>query len=1096
MTTSEQPAHGIRSGFSRTRGFFGIRARTALFTWLVSIAAITIFMVKVIPQQKEFHLNALRSKALVLETSIHDIAAGSIVTEDYSEVVDHCMEILQSNPSVSYLILTRNDGFSLIHLRNGWRTDSLDGRWRDGFGSRNGQILHTELIDDAVFHMDHVFEYSGLNWGRLHVGLSLDEYHAGVHAVFKQTALVALICVSVGLLGSLLFANRLVKPLLTLEATVQRVASGNLDIRADIHSGDEVETLALAFNHMTQSIQDREAQVRTQNNALAALATEKTLHSGDFYEAARLIAETSARILNTARTSIWLLADGATQLECITLYSLDNQHHSQHSALPRSGCEPYFDALQTSRVLAVSHVDKDPRIACLAKRYLRPAGITGLLDAVIRIDGAVAGVVCHDHIGETRTWSAEEENFAGSIADLMALALEARERRRAQEELLAAKNAAEAASESKSRFLATMSHEIRTPLNGVIGMLKLLYGTGLNAKQERFVEKGVLSSETLLNVINDILDFSKIEAGRLELEHVRFNLIDTIENVVQMFAESAELQGIELACRISSSVPRQAIGDPNRLGQILINLVGNAHKFTQRGEIVVEALTREETALQTEIEFKVRDTGKGISLEDKKRIFEPFLQEDNSTTRQFGGTGLGLGISRQLVGLMGGSIWVDSTPGHGSTFSFTVRLGSTPAAHVLPKKLNTMRGMRALVVDDHSITCDIIACELNSWGCSCRTVNNGDTALALIREQAADGRPYDFVIADWNMPGMNGETLCRQIKADPSIAQLPVILLSSVVGLHPDRLQEIGIAAWVAKPARQSELYDAILNIINHTAPVVPAAAARPAQHPQAKDIRILLAEDNEINQEVAIEILKQHGYACDIACNGREAAEAAVRSRYDLILMDCMMPEMDGYDATRTIRTAEEGSGRRCPIIALTANAMKGDREACLEAGMDDYLSKPLDPYELIAMISKWYTDTEVEDQPAFRPEREAAAGPALFDRTAVLRRCMGNEPMVERLIASFLQQTDNDIRTLADALQAEDTKTLYMTAHRIKGAAANLAMEPLRKRAEALEKQGFEKNLKKAAERLAELSTAFERMQQYFGQADSRSAPPEARP
>jgi signal transduction histidine kinase/CheY-like chemotaxis protein len=1087
MNFSPKIPHTNRtSGIRKRNGFFSIRVRTALFAWLISIAAITIFVLKVIPQQKEIYLNALQSKARVLDTSIHDIAASAIVTEDYSEVVDHCMEILGSNPSVCYLVLTRNDGFSLIHTRTGWSLEDLDGPWQTGFGSTNGRILYSKLINEEVFHLDTDFQYSGLNWGRLHVGLSLDEYHAGVHAIYRQTVLVALFCVVAGLLSSLIFANRLVKPILTLESTVQRVATGNLDIRADIHSGDEVENLAHAFNHMTQSIQDRETQVRAQNRALSALATEKTLHSGNIIEAAELITEVSARTLNIQRVSVWLLEKSASELACVTLYSIDNKCHRGHRAVQRAGNEAYFDALQESRVLAITDALTDPRTKCLADAYLMPAEATSMLDAVIRIDGAVVGVVCHEHTGTSRSWSAEEENFAGSIANLMALALEARDRRRAQEELLAAKNAAEAASEAKSRFLATMSHEIRTPLNGVVGMLKLLRNSDLNTKQERFVHKGVLSSEALLNVINDILDFSKIEAGRLELERVRFNVVETVENVVQMFAQRAEEQYIELACSISDSVPRQVIGDPNRLGQVLINLLGNAHKFTKKGEIIVDVHCLQETQQQIELEFKVRDTGKGISAHDKERIFEPFLQEDNSTTRRFGGTGLGLGISRQLVGLMDGTIGVESTPGHGSTFSFTVMLSKAPPKKSEPHPLNGMRGRHALIVDDHAITREIIAYQLKCWNCISSTAGNGTTALQQIREQTKHGTPFDFVIIDWNMPKMNGEELCRRIKDDPALADLPLILLSSVGGMHPNRLKELGINAWIAKPARQSELHDAIINVMNH-ADTASSNDIAPTDEwdSHRKNIRILLAEDNEINQEVAVEILLQNGFTCDIASNGNEAVEAIEKNHYDLIFMDCMMPEMDGYDATRTIRSIEKSSGRHHPIIALTANAMKGDRETCLEAGMDDYLSKPLDPDEVVAMISKWHLDTQVENKPVFKPEpTPTIQNLAIFDRADVVRRCMGNEALVDKLLVQFQTQIEHDMTALEDALSSNDHKTAQLIAHRIKGAAANLSMGTVRKTAEEIETNGYENDLEAAADGFLDLRAAVEQAKQSLTQ------------
>ena len=639
---------------------------------------------------------------------------------------------------------------------------------------------------------------------------------------------------------------------------------------------------------------------------------------------------------------------------------------------------------------------------------------------------------------------------------------------------------AEGASEAKSRFLATMSHEIRTPLNGVVGMLKLLRRSQLNNKQQRYVNNGILSADALLTVINDILDYSKIEAGKLEINQLPFNLVEITENVVQMFAQQAEEKKLEIACFIDENVPRVCIGDANRIGQVLINLIGNALKFTSEGDVIVRVRLESEEDEQVIVHFEIADTGIGIASEKIDHIFEHFMQEDSSTTRRFGGSGLGLSISRQLLELMGGKIHVESTIGLGSTFSFTICFGKVAAIDET-QPLTGIRGLHALVVDDHEINREIICYELDHWGFNTGEAGYGEAALELMRKQAGSGQPFDFAIIDWNMPGMNGEELCRQIKADPQLAETPLILLSSVLGIQPHRLQEIGLSSWLAKPARQSELLDAVMNAINHveadvkvTDPVLP----------EARNVRILLAEDNEINQEVALEILKASGYDCDIVGNGKKAVEAVAEKEYDLIFMDCMMPEMDGYEATRGIRQNEKMTCRRVPIVALTANAMKGDRELCLESGMDDYLSKPLDPDEVVEMIGKWYVDSDVEDKPAFATEYDQQHNAAfeMFDREAVLKRCMGNDALVEKLIAKFFGQVGEDLLILGSALSDSDTVKLVETAHRIKGAASNLSMESLREIAAGIERNGRDGNFTAAADGFLRLSSEIIRVQEYL--------------
>ncbi|MEN8254142.1 MAG: response regulator [Verrucomicrobiota bacterium] len=1073
--------------FWKLRQGSSILLRTAMLAWLASIASVFIFAFHVIPQQKQVFLDVLDSNARVLSSSIHDIAAASIVTEDYSEVIDHSMGIIKDNPSIGFLVFSRNDGFSLVNTAEGWSTETLDNFWNKGFGNDKpmGSIRSSSLVSEEVYHYSVPFDYSGVNWGWAHIGLSLDQYHAGITSMYKRTAYAGLLCVIVGLLASLLYASRLVRPLLMLEAAVHRVAQGDLDARAEILSGDEVGKLAHAFNRMTQSIQDRDAFVHSHNRQLAALAGEQSLHNGDIMEYAKQICEASADMLGVERVGVWLFNEDQTVLECLSQFSRASRTHTQKGSLDRKGNEGYFDALEKLRVMAIDDVSEAPQTACLLEDYLRPLNVASMLDSAIRIAGDVVGVVCHEHIGEPRPWTAEEENFAGSISDLMALALEARDRRASRDELLVAKEAAEAASEAKSQFLANMSHEIRTPLNGVVGMLKLLRESPLDNKQKNFVGKGILSSEALLSVINDILDFSKIEAGKFELEKIPFDLVDITENVVQMFAQQAEEKGLELACLIQRNVPAAVCGDGNRIGQVLINLVGNAIKFTEHGDVIVSARLESEDDETVAVRFEIKDTGIGISLEDKSRIFEAFRQEDNSTTRRFGGTGLGLGICRQLVELMGGEIQVESHPGRGSTFSFTIGLDKYHAPSSAPRRLNGIRGLHALVVDDHSINREILCYELETWGCRPTEAEDGAAALKIMRERATEGRPFDLAIIDWNMPEIDGEELGRQIKADPQIANTTMVMLSSATEMNTARLREVGFSAYLAKPARQSELYDAIVNSINNIPSPERERESPPPRPVNRAEIRILLAEDNEINQEVASEILKASGYSCDIVGHGREAVAAVESKEYDLVFMDCMMPEMDGYEATRCIRESEKGSNRHLPIVALTANAMKGDREHCLESGMDDYLSKPLDPALTADMVKKWHMKKIITEKPALQPEAPSGKDDSdqiLFNRETLLNRCMGNESLVDKLITKFLEQKDVDLRCLGEALSSADIEQVVHFSHRLKGASANLSMESLRKIAGEIEGHAREGDLGEASTGFRNLSAEIIRVQRYL--------------
>ena len=535
--------------------------------------------------------------------------------------------------------------------------------------------------------------------------------------------------------------------------------------------------------------------------------------------------------------------------------------------------------------------------------------------------------------------------------DLVSVARDITEFQRHAAELDEARRRAEAANRAKSAFLANMSHEIRTPMNGVLGTLELLDKTaGMDAKQRRYLKTAQGSARNLLTIINDILDLSKLEAGRLSLEQIEFDLHQQVEDVAGLLAGQAHRKGLELVCAIAAGTPRRALGDPTRLHQVLANLLGNAIKFTGQGEVVL----RVEPAGENRLRFAVRDTGIGMTDSQQARIFEAFVQADGSTTRKYGGTGLGLTISRQLVALMGGTLTVKSAPGRGSEFSFALELAAleTPAPETEPPDWGARR---ILVVDDNAASRQALAESLRAWGAQPTTLESGTLALRALREEQVAGRPYRLALLDRHMPAMDGLTLARAIRADRALESARLVMLDAE---EAPKGEAMAVDAWLQKPIRALELRDLLARMTGGDREVsLPAEALGGGEERRSPaEKRVLLVEDNEVNQLICNEMLMQLGLSTAIAGNGREALQALERDVYDLVLMDCQMPEMDGYEATQAIRARERAHRQpRLPIVALTAHAMPGDREKCLEAGMDDYLAKPFQYQEIKALLDRW---------------------------------------------------------------------------------------------------------------------------------------------
>ncbi len=657
---------------------------------------------------------------------------------------------------------------------------------------------------------------------------------------------------------------------------------------------------------------------------------------------------------------------------------------------------------------------------------------------------------------------------------------------------------AQAAARAKSSFLAMITHELRTPMNGVIGMASLLLETQLTEEQRSFTDTIQQCGEAQLSLINDVLECSKIEAGKLELEQLDFQLRTTVEDVLSQFAERAQRKGLEITGLVHAAVPNALCGDPGRLRQVLTNFVGNAIKFTERGEVTVQAFLERDSPSDVTIKFEVTDSGIGISEEVQSRLFQAFTQADSSTTRKYGGTGLGLAISKQLVELMGGQIGLRSQPGQGTTFWCTAKFQKQAvcAPAIVPSV--ELSGRRILIVDDNESNRTILHHLVSGWGMEDGQACHADEAIQMLEQAAALGRPYDAAVLDMLMPGKDGLQLAQEIKSHPQGAGIRLIVLTSLIQPgHAERARRAGFAAYLTKPVRHDQLQGClrvVFGLQGSASPIAPGMDTGPAIVPalitrhtlaeQRARPRILVAEDNVVNQKLAVRMLERLGYQPDVVSNGQEAVAAFERETYAAIVMDCQMPAMDGYEATRRIRerqqTSDASSARaHIPIIALTANAMPGDRERCKAAGMDDYLSKPVKTDDLARILERWAPLTNPDPSPSIVPPRELTKTDArVFDASTMLVNIGGDVELFDQLIRLFLERHRMMVQEIETAIQQVDAAALERAAHTLKGTAGNLCAPEVVLLASQLEANGRLGTLAEAPALLVQLERTVQQL------------------
>ena len=920
--------------------------------------------------------------------------------------------------SATLFVVERNDN-RIVYHPNGTMGERVTLPFVEEMLRRQTGSLEYDFNGDprmAVFHM-----MEPIDW-LVGVAVSRKEIYAPLFGFMRAIGGITFVALCLSGIAVSLFGRWLMRRIGAALECVKQIEQGDLSARV-MHAGpdDEVGALQRGIDAMGERIEQRTCEQRAAQEALRAgearlrRVVESSMIGVFFWDVSGAVTETNDAFLEIIGYDRDDLRAGLVDWSRLT--------PPQEAAADQDAIQQLLDT---------------GRCQSYEKHYIRK-------------DGSLVPVL----IGGALLSDSKEQGVA-FIVDLS-------ERKQAEADRQARREA-EAASTAKSEFLANMSHEIRTPMNAILGMSYLALQSGLNPQQHNYIQKVHASAESLLGIINDILDFSKIEAGKLDMESIPFSLVDVMDNLSSLVGMKAEEKGLELLFVEPPELPTALVGDPSRLGQVLINLGNNAAKFTDKGEVVIAIDVLERDAASVHLRFEVRDTGIGMNAEQQQRLFQPFSQADTSTSRRYGGTGLGLAISRHLVRLMGGELDVDSTPGRGSRFYFSARFGLQPeraARPRVPQREAGLRGRRALIVDDNMCAREVLAEMTCALGLEVDTAPDGVDALRQIALADARDEPYELLLLDWKMPGMDGVECARVLSGRdrPRHPTPPVLMLTAFSrGEVQQRLNEQGVAvgALLTKPVTPSTLFDACvaaLGLVVHPSTRIAQREESTLVHrTRLSGARILLVEDNAFNQELALDVLSRAGIAVSVASNGQEALDMLARQRFDGVLMDCQMPVMDGYAATRALR--EQPQWRELPVIAMTANAMVGDRDKALAAGMNDHIAKPIKIGDVFATLARWIRPAASApgDAAGVANAGELANLPGI-DTRAGLAGVMGDDALYRRLLRMFRGREADFLARFMAVRSAGDAGAAMRLAHDLKSAAGTLGMPAVQQAAQALE-------------------------------------------
>jgi signal transduction histidine kinase/CheY-like chemotaxis protein/HPt (histidine-containing phosphotransfer) domain-containing protein len=884
---------------------------------------------------------------------------------------------------------------------------------------------------------------------------------------------------------------------LTNSRAIESRLRAQMELIGAVDAKHQAEERATVLKAVNQSLQTKEERLRLQQSGTLTLVKDRTIYEGSLAETAEQVTATATQALAVERATVWILDATSHTLYCLDSYVRAGGRHTQEATLSQTEFPTYFAALGREDVIAAAQAQHDTHFQELVANILTPRGVTSRLDAPIRTKGGLAGVVSIEHTGPSREWAPDEQQFAQALANFMALVLEAARRRESEEALAVAKTAAEDATKAKAEFLANMSHEIRTPMNGVIGMTDILARTPLSHTQRHYVDTIRNSGDTLLTLINDILDFSKIEAGKLEIQATVIDLRDLIESTAEQLAERAQRKGLQLLVEYEPSAPTTVIGDPIRIRQILTNLLSNAIKFTQQGDVRVQVTVAPQLSGEAGpdiVKIAVADTGAGISPEGQAKLFQSFSQVDGSSTRVHGGTGLGLSICKQLSELMGGAIGVQSVIGQGSTFwvSLPLSLPAPVSLDELSTPQPALTGLRICAAVTHLPTRQLLTRYLSTWGIAPKLADTEAEFLEQVMNELATEGGRVIALIDETFTNTTDIQLMQALKSDFTLADVGMLrLVSFIHRVDVEQDPVFGRIPFVTKPLCYNVLRQALLNLFNNK----PVASLQPnptsSSAPQFTG-HVLLGEDNPVNQEIALLMLQSLGCSVTVAQNGREVVDHAQKTRYDIIVTDCQMPEMDGFEATRLIREWERvtdtGKSRTAiPIIALTAHATPGDREHCLAEGMNDYLAKPFTMEQLQNMLASWLPPNPTAPSPD-QTDAKHATGPlkadvekeaASVDRKAwdsitTLQR-PGKPDILAKILSLYLADSQQLVDKLRQGIAAGEAQLVNEAAHSLKSRSSVLGAVTLSELCRQFEEMGRRGSLADAEPLLDPLESAF---------------------